>query len=136
MPCEKFVSGGSLIMKTGETTLNQDCVAILNTAAAGQCKRPTGSAQTTDRVVGVLKDLTHAAGATQQYQSEGICLVAIAAAVSIGDRLVIADVAGQVRKMVEAADAGADIVGVAQTANTTAGSKVYVQLTPNQIVHS
>ena len=135
MPKRQIINSRSFTMTAAETTLNQDCVAVLG-SAADHVKRPTAAAAVADRVAGVLLDASHEAGVTAAYQTHGYSYGIAYAAISIGDRLVVADVAGRLRKEVEASDHGADRVGVAQEAVTTQGSRFVLLLTPSQTVCS
>ena len=124
-------------MKAEETTLNKNCFAVMNTAAEGQCKRPTDTAATTDRPVGVLEDATHAAGDVATYRDAGIVYAKIAAACAIGDKLVIADTAGRVTPLVPATHtSGCPIVGRCLETGTTANNVVAILLTPDEYFHS
>jgi hypothetical protein len=123
-------------MKASETTLNQDCVAVLDSTANDSVKRPTAAAAVADRVAGVLLDATLAALGEGAFQTHGYSYGIAYAAITVGDRLVIADTAGRLRKAVFASDAGADLVGVAQESVTTQGSRFVLLLTPGQVICS
>ncbi len=121
-------------MKAAETTLYQYCVAALDTATAGQCKRPAGD--TTDVVAGVLVDTELAAEKVGNFVTHGRTKLTISAAVAVGDKLVIGAVTGRVRPAVNPTDAGMPIVAIALTAATTAGSRVVGLLTQGAYMHS
>jgi len=111
----------SYVMKAAETTLNQYCVAVLDTATKKQVTRPAGA--NAGKIAGVLRDKTHAAGTEALYQVGGFAKVKIASAVSIGDVLVVADTSGRVAAKGTGAHAsGTGIVGIAQEAATSANS--------------
>jgi hypothetical protein len=114
-------------MKASETTLNQYCVAVLDIATEGQCKRAAGASA--GNIAGVLQDSTHVAETDARYRVEGISYVAIASAVAIGDILIVANAAGQVEaKGAGAHSSGVGIVGRALSAATSAGSQVKCHL--------
>jgi len=114
-------------MKAEETTLNQHCVAVLDTATEGQCTRPADALAA--NIAGVLRDDELAAERTGYFQVAGAAKVKISAAVTIGDLLVIADVQGRVRPFVPGVDdSGTGYVGQALSAATTANSLVVCQL--------
>ena len=122
---EKFVT--AFKMKDAETTLEQYCVAVLDTATEGNVQRAAGASA--GNIAGVLRDSTHEAGKYASYQVAGLAKIQISEAVSIGDMLIVANAAGQVKpKGVGAHASGVGIVGRAWSANTTAGSRVKVFL--------
>jgi hypothetical protein len=130
----KKVCDDTAIMKTGETTLAQYCVAVYNSAAEGQVKRPTATSE--DKIFGVLRTAGHAAGTSAEYDCMGKTKVMIASSVSISDQLCISDVQGRVRTWNEATDKALPILGTAETANTAAGSLIICVLQINNAVHS
>lgn len=119
-------------MKAGETTLNQYCVAVLDTDTEGQVKRAAGA--NAGNIAGVLRDSSLAAEAVGNFQVAGIAKVKIASTVAIGDMLVIADAAGRVApKGSGAHTSGTGIVGRAISAGTSANTLVKCVLTiPNE----
>ncbi len=134
MPNIYDLGSDSFEMKASETTMTINRVAALDTATAGQCKRP--AATTADVLAGVLREASLAEGEIGKFQTDGRAKVEVYAAVSIGDRLVVADETGRVRKAVNPTDAGLPIVGIALTAATTQGSTVYCRLTLGTLLHS
>lgn len=125
------------IMKSGETTLNKNCFAIMNTATAGECKRPTGAAQLTDIPVGVLEDASLAAGYEGTFRDEGFAYAVAAGAISIGQECVIAGVTGKITPYVAASHtSGCFKVCRALEAATTDGDTILVQLTITKQAHS
>ena len=132
MPEIYEVQTATFKMKAAETTLNFGCCAVLDTATEGQVTRP--AAANAGNIAGVLRETSHAAGATAKYQISGYAKCAISEAVAIGDKLIVANVAGQVKPAGTGAhSSGVGKVGVARSAATTAGSLVVVLLTiPNE----
>jgi hypothetical protein len=120
------------VMKTGETTLGQYCVSVLDTATEGQCTRPAGA--NAGNIAGVLADTEHVAGKEACYCIAGVTKVKISAAVAIGDVLVISGADGRVAPKGAGAHAsGIGIVGRALSAANSANSFVRCHLgIPNE----
>jgi len=115
-------------LKAGETSLNQHCVAVLDTATEGQVTRPAGA--NAGNIAGVLRDTVLAAEETGNFQVAGIAKVKVAEAVSVGDMLIVADAEGRVKpKGTGAHSSGIGIVGRAISPATQANSLVKVILT-------
>jgi len=119
-------------LKAGEETMSQYCVAVLDAAAEGQVANP--AAEGAGRLAGVLRDSELAAGAAGSFQIAGIAKVKIAAAVAIGDILIVADELGRVKpKGTGAHSSGTGIVGRAISAANSEGSLVKCILSiPNE----
>ncbi len=97
-------------LKAGEATLGRYCVAVLDSATEGVVKNPSG--ENDGKIAGVLRDVTLEAGETGLFQVAGIAKVKAAAAVAIGDLLVVADAQGRVKaKGTSSNPSGAGIVG-------------------------
>jgi len=109
-------------MKAGETTLNQHCVACLDTATEGQVIRP--AAANAKKIAGVLRDSSCAAGEPRCFAVAGITTCIAAGAIAIGDKLVVAGVTGKVTPI----SGTQDIVGEALSATTADGDHVTVLL--------
>lgn len=118
-------------MKAAETTLNQYCCAVLDTATEGQCIRPAGA--NAGNIVGVLLDATHAASTYATYQTTGVAKVKLGGNVSIGDLLVIGGVTGvAVSKGISTHTSGTGFIGRALRSGVS-GDVIPVQLCiPNE----
>ncbi len=120
------------LLKAGETTMEQGCVAVLDAATEGQVTNPAGAGA--GSLAGVLRDTSLEAGAHGAFQVAGIAKVKIAEQVAIGDVLIVADTQGRVKPKGDTAHAsGTGIVGRAISAGASAGSVVKCILTiPNE----
>jgi len=118
---QTFVNGEA------SSTISQYRVAILDTTTEGQVKLPSG-ANSVEKIAGVTEADISATRAGSLVIA-GIAYCTAAAAISIGDVLVIADTAGRVRPKASGATAqGLAIVGVALGTATTSGDQLPVML--------
>jgi hypothetical protein len=110
-------------LKAGESAMAQHCVAVLDADAEGQVALPAGEGA--GNIAGVLRDTALEAGRAGCFQVAGIAKVKIAAPVSIGDTLVVADAEGRVKPKGGGPHAsGEGIVGRAISSASLAGSIV------------
>ena len=119
-------------LKSGETTLNQNCIAVLDTTEEGTVMN-AGSAGA-GNIAGVLRDTSLEAGKHGTFQVAGIAKLKAAEAISIGDMLIVADIQGRVKpKGAGVHTSGAGIVGRAISAAISQDSLVKCILTiPNE----
>ena len=130
---EKF-NADTAVLATGEVTMNLFCVAVLATIE-GEVKRPV--ATKADKIFGILQKKTLAAGENAPFAVNGKSYVTIASAVSIGQQLVIADVAGRVRaKDTSAGDMELPVLGTAESGANNAGSQIVCAIQINNSCHS
>ena len=118
-------------LKSGETTMQQNCVAVLDTTE-GKVVTPSGAGA--GGIAGVLRDTELEAGEYGTFQVAGIAKVRIAEAVSTGDMLIVADTQGRVKPKGEGAhSSGVGLVGRAISGASTQDSLVKCILTiPNE----
>ena len=112
-------------LTSGQTDMVIYTVARLDTSNQDQVVNPSSEC---GQLAGVLRDTTLEDGKEGNFVCAGVAQVKIASAVSIGDKLVVADTAGRVKTKPAAIASGTGIVGQALQAGTSANSLVWCRL--------
>lgn len=109
-------------------------VVVVQDTNAYEAKLP--GAANAGKILGVTIESTSATGRGCNVRMGGIAYVKVASAVAVGDLVNIADTAGRIKKVSEAAGTVVYVLGQALTAASNANEMVEVLLTPGVTLNS